>query len=76
MVVVWDLGAARRFVDTTGRALDQHLFAALFDGGDASGVVSALVAYRNPDGGFGHGLEPDKLAPDSQPLDVELALGR
>ena len=26
-------------------------------------VVHAVAAYRNDDGGFGHGLEPDKLAP-------------
>jgi hypothetical protein len=37
-------------------------------------VLDALRAYRNEDGGFGHGLEPDKRCPDSQPLDVEVAL--
>jgi hypothetical protein len=42
--------------------------------GAPDGVVAAVLAYRNADGGFGHGLEPDKLAPDSQPLDVEFAL--
>ena len=73
MVVVWDLDAARRFVDTAGRLLDQRLFAVLFDGGDPGDVVAALLTYRNADGGFGHGLEPDKLAPASQPLDVEIA---
>ena len=45
----------------------------LFEGAPASGVVAALAGYRNPDGGFGHGLEPDKRAPASQPLDVEVA---
>ena len=39
-------------------------------------MVDAVAAYRNDDGGFGHGLEPDKLAPASQPLDVEVALER
>ena len=33
-----------------------------------------MLAYRNADGGFGNGLEPDKLAPESQPLDVFFAL--
>jgi hypothetical protein len=36
-------------------------------------VAGAVTAYRNADGGFGHGLEPDKRAPESQPLDVEVA---
>ncbi len=58
---------------TAGRVLDQRLFAVLFDDADPDGVVAALMAYRNPDGGFGHGLEPDKRAPSSQPLDVEIA---
>jgi hypothetical protein len=37
-------------------------------------VVDTLRGYRNPDGGFGHGLEPDKRCPDSLPIDVEGAL--
>ena len=38
------------------------------------GVVDALRGYRNADGGFGHGLEPDKRCPASLPIDVEVAL--
>jgi len=30
--------------------------------------------YANDDGGFGHGLEPDKRCPASLPIDVECAL--
>lgn len=30
-------------------------------------MLAALNAYRNPDGGYGHGLEPDLRAPESQP---------
>jgi hypothetical protein len=37
-------------------------------------VRQAVAAYRNADGGFGHGLEPDGRAPGSQPAAVELAL--
>ncbi len=33
-----------------------------------------LRGYRNDDGGFGHGLEPDKRCPASLPIDVEVAL--
>ena len=39
-----------------------------------SGVVDALRGYANPDGGFGHGLEPDSRCPESLPIDVEVAL--
>ena len=42
--------------------------------GPARRVVAALKAYQNPDGGFGYALEPDKRVPDSQPVDVEVAL--
>jgi hypothetical protein len=37
-------------------------------------VVDALRGYQNEDGGFGHGLEPDKRCPASLPVDVEQAL--
>jgi hypothetical protein len=67
---------ARELVYRSGRVLEQRLFARRYEGGDAQGVVSAVLAYRNEDGGFGHGLEPDKLAPESQPLDVQNALAR
>jgi hypothetical protein len=71
-----DLPAARTFIDAEARVLEQRVTQALFDGGDADAVVRAVAAYRNDDGGFGHGLEPDKRAPASQPLDVEVALER
>ena len=65
---------AKEFVYRSGRVLERRLFERLFDGADTEGVVSAVLAYRNDDGGFGNGLEPDKLAPQSQPLDVGFAL--
>ncbi|RYC13236.1 hypothetical protein [Nocardioides zhouii] len=68
------LAAARGFLDREGRLIERRLAAALFDGDDLSGVVDAVRAYRNPDGGFGHGLEPDKRCPASLPIDVERAL--
>lgn len=64
---------ARRFLYAEGRLLERRLFGVLFEGAGANGVVDAVRGYRNPDGGFGHGLEPDKRVPDSQPLDVEAA---
>ena len=65
---------AREFVYRSARVLERRLFARLFEGAGTDGVVAAVLAYRNEDGGFGHGLEPDKLAPESQPLDVQIAL--
>ena len=68
-----EFSAAREFIYANARVLEQRLFALVFDGGSPEKVVAALGAYQNGDGGFGHGLEPDKRAPDSQPLDVEIA---
>ena len=66
--------AGRAFLDREGRLIERRLAAVLFDGADPTGVVDAVRAYRNPDGGFGHGLEPDKRCPASLPIDVECAL--
>jgi len=66
--------AGRAFLDREGRLIERRLAAVLFDGADPSGVVDAVRAYRNPDGGFGHGLEPDKRCPASLPIDVESAI--
>jgi hypothetical protein len=68
------LGAGRAFLDREGRLVERRLAATVFDGADPAGVIDAVLAYRNADGGFGHGLEPDKRCPDSLPIDVEAAL--
>jgi hypothetical protein len=66
--------AGRAFLEREGRLVERRLAAALFDGGPVDAVVDTLRGYRNPDGGFGHALEPDKRCPDSLPIDVEGAL--
>ena len=66
---------ARHFILREGRLLERRLFAVLFEGADPEGVTDVLRGYQNPDGGFGHGLEPDKRCPDSLPIDVEAAFG-
>jgi hypothetical protein len=66
--------AAYRFLLGQARLLERRLFATCFLGQPGSAVVDALRGYQNSDGGFGHGLEPDKRCPDSLPIDVEVAL--
>jgi hypothetical protein len=69
-----DLDAAERFLAANARVLDWRRFERLFRDGSATPVRDAVAAYRNPDGGFGHALEPDGRAPGSQPVAVALAL--
>lgn len=65
---------AESFVWLTARVLEQRLFAHHFLNGAAEPVETALEAYRNADGGYGHALEPDLRGPVSQPLHTERAL--
>ena len=66
--------AAEWFVLLNARLIDRHRFAHLFRDGPADAVVAALRPYGNPDGGFGHGLEPDLRGAGSQPEPVAFAL--
>lgn len=68
-----DLDAARTFVHSHARLLDRRRFQHAFDGAPADLVLTALTAYRNPDGGIG-ALEPDLRTPASQPIPVRYAL--
>lgn len=68
------LDAAARFIHSSARLLERHRFAHLFLGADAGPVLQALRAYRNPDGGFGHALEPDVRDPASQPIPTQSGL--
>lgn len=52
---------------THARVLDRRRFQLLTEKADPGQVVAALGAYRNPDGGYGWGLEPDLRSPESQP---------
>ncbi|WP_069169106.1 hypothetical protein [Streptomyces griseus] len=68
------LARAEQFVWLTARVLEQRRFAHLFLGGGADAVETALAAYLNEDGGYGHALEPDLRGPVSQPLHTAHAL--
>jgi hypothetical protein len=62
-----DLSAASAFMATHARLLDRRRFDVLVHGGGPEGVLAAVEAYRNPDGGYGWGMEPDLRAAASQP---------
>jgi hypothetical protein len=66
---------ARAFLDQ-GRALERAVLAFHFEDGPAWQVVDALATFQNPDGGFGHGLEPDLLAGASSAVATASALRR
>jgi hypothetical protein len=62
-----DLAAATAFMATHARTLDRRRFDRLVGDGEADDVLAAVDAYRNADGGYGWGLEPDLRSPGSQP---------
>jgi hypothetical protein len=62
-----DIPAAIRFMTAHARILDLRRLVLLADGGDAEPVLAAVDAYRNPDGGYGWGLESDLRSRTSQP---------
>jgi len=66
--------SAENFIWSAARLVDRHRYALLFADGPAEAVTDALRGYRNPDGGFGHGLEPDLRGPHSQPSPTLYAL--
>ncbi|HWF50075.1 MAG TPA: hypothetical protein VG294_05445 [Solirubrobacteraceae bacterium] len=69
-----DRRAAADFIWSAARLVDRHRYGVLFADGPAGPVVEALRGYRNPDGGFGHALEPDLRCPASQPAPTLYAL--
>jgi len=65
---------AALFVKNHARAIDRCLFAYHFEHGPAGDVLDALRAYQNPDGGFGHAIEPDFRLPSSSPMATSVGL--
>ena len=65
---------ARDFILTNARMIERRLFEFHFENGTKEGIFHAVYAYRNSDGGFGHGMEPDTASPESQPLFSIMAL--
>jgi hypothetical protein len=65
---------ARAFVQASGRDIDRARLDHHFGDLSQQELVAVLSRYQNADGGFGHGLEPDIGALDSNPFATELAL--
>lgn len=70
-----DFSSARDFVYGAGTLFERALFATLFEGGSIERLQRIILCYKNADGGFGHGLEHDLKAPQSNPLALEYLLG-
>jgi hypothetical protein len=62
-----DLDAAADFMATHARLLDRRRFDVVIHGAAPDPLLAALSAHRNPDGGYGWGLEPDLRSTSSQP---------
>jgi hypothetical protein len=72
--MTFDLTAAARFMTTHARLLDRRRFDLAVGQGGAEAVLAALGGYRNADGGYGWGLEPDLRSAESQPVGALHAL--
>ena len=66
--------ATKQFIFQNGRLLERQLFEYFLGHGTQQACVRALLAYQNVDGGFGNGIEPDLLCPDSTGIGAETAM--
>lgn len=67
---------AHAFLAQYARPLELAIFERTFVDGPTWRVIDELQRYQNPDGGFGHGLEPDALTGASGALATSIALRR
>jgi hypothetical protein len=65
---------ARHFLLHEARPLESSIFQHRFEGAGIEGVLAALSAFQNSDGGFGRALEPDMRSPSSSPLATAIGL--
>ena len=68
------LEAARDFMAEQARPLDLALWRHALEGGPAEAIIETLAPFQNPDGGFGHGLEPDLATPASTAIATSVGL--
>jgi len=64
----------KEFIFKNSRLLERILFSYFFENRDKGDVLKTLASYQNKDGGFGNGIEPDLLCPDSTVIGAETAL--
>ena len=64
---------AAEFIALNARPLERALFKHHFESGPTLEVLDELEKFRNPDGGFGHGIEPDLRLPLSSPFASSVA---
>lgn len=57
-----------------GRPLEQARLQQVLEGGHEEDVLVELFRFQNPDGGFGHGLEPDCQNPNASPIQTWAAM--
>jgi len=62
------------YIHAQGNLWERALWDYLFVNGPLDRVYACLLPYKNPDGGWGHGLEHDIKAPMSNPLMLEFLL--
>ncbi len=73
-MVTISLKKTRDFIYQNGLLWERALFAWLFERGSLHHLYQCLRCYKNMDGGYGHGLEPDIRTPESHPLALEYLL--
>lgn len=62
------VNAAKQFILHNARPLDLAVYKYFFEDGPKQRVIEELSKFQNEDGGFGNGLEPDYLNPNSSPI--------
>lgn len=67
--------SAERFMLRNARPLELAVWNMRYCGGSQEQALRALAAFQNEDGGFGGGLEPDCMNPDSAPMQTLTACG-
>jgi hypothetical protein len=65
---------AEQAIRKNGRGLDIKVFEYKFQNGSQNSVIEELKKYKNKDGGFGHGIEPDFRLKLSSPMATTVGL--
>ena len=68
-IIAW----VKKCVFMKSRLLERQMFRCLFENAPVEEAHRALAAYQNTDGGFGNGIEPDLLVPESSGIGLETA---